>query len=162
MNSTGATRVMSDSFRTLDEIRCALDQAAIVAATDHRGLITYVNDKFCEISQYTRDELIGQDHRIVNCSYHAKEFMRNLWHTIVRGYVWRVRRGEIRNRARDGSSTGVDTNHRALPRRQSHPRPYLAIQYDITARKKAEAQLREQTALAQTRSARSDGRSRGA
>src|SRR5919106_577940 len=69
MNSTLTTRAISESLRSLDEIRYALDQAAIVAATDHRGLITYANDKFCEISQYSRDELIGHDHRIINSGY---------------------------------------------------------------------------------------------
>src|SRR4026209_1056673 len=83
-----ASHAMADTLKSLHEIRYALDQAAIVATTDQRGIITYVNDKFCEISKFSREELIGQDHRIINSSFHSKEFIRNLWTTIAKGKTW--------------------------------------------------------------------------
>lgn len=124
-------------------IESAFNAHSIVAITDQSGKIRYVNEKFCLVSQYSASELIGQDHRIVNSGYHSKEFMEDLWVTITQGQVWR---GEIKNRAKDGTYYWVDTTIVPFLDGDGLPYQYVGIRTEVTNYKHLEHKMEEQVA----------------
>ncbi|UVI33219.1 PAS domain-containing hybrid sensor histidine kinase/response regulator [Paenibacillus spongiae] len=130
------------SVENLRDIENALDESSIVAITDDKGVITYVNEKFCEISKYNRSELIGRTHRVINSGYHPKTFFRDMWATIKQGRVWK---GEVKNRAKDGSEYWMNTTIVPFLESSGKPRQFISIRSDITDRVKAEAALAERT-----------------
>ena len=133
-----ADAYLEKMMKELSDYKYALDESSIVAITDQKGIIKHANDNFCKISKYNREELIGQDHRIVNSGYHPKEFIRDLWVTIANGHIWR---GDIKNRAKDGSTYWVETTIVPFLNEKGKPYQYVAIRADITQRKKTEEEL---------------------
>lgn len=146
LNSDFGGNSSSDRMNVLKELgdqKFALDQAAIVAATDAAGVIIYVNEKFCEISGYQRDELLGQTHSLLNSGYHSKEFYKNMWQTISSGKTWK---GDLCNRRKDGRIYWVNTTIVPFLDGSGVPYQYLAIRQDITQLKEAQETILQQQA----------------
>lgn len=137
MNDVLERRVVERTAE-LSDYKFALDEAAVVSITDTKGNLKYVNDNFVKLTGYTRQEAIGASTRMLNSGYHRPEFFRSMWQTISAGSVWR---GEFCNKAKDGSLYWVDTTIVPFINENGKVYQYLAIRYNITARKQAEAEL---------------------
>ena len=129
---------LQKNLREIADYKYALDESSIVGITDQKGIIKFANDNFCKISKYSEDELLGQDHRLISSGYHSKEFIRDLWVTVGDGKIWR---GDIKNKAKDGTYYWVYTTIIPFLNEQGKPYQYVAIRSEITQRKKAEEQL---------------------
>lgn len=128
---------LNNSLRTTND---ALNVAAIVSVTDDKGVILEVNDKFCQVSEYTREELIGKNQNIVSSREHPKEFWEEMWKTIAEGEVWR---GEIKNKKKGGELYWVDTVIAPFFNEEGKPEKYIAIRFLITDKKKNERELQQ-------------------
>ncbi|MES1216991.1 MAG: PAS domain S-box protein [Bacteroidota bacterium] len=142
-----AQKDLNKIIKEISDYKYALDESCIVAITDQKGIIQYVNDNFCKISKYSSGELLGQDHRIINSGYHTKEYIRNLWVTIASGKIWK---GELKNKAKDGTYYWVDTTIVPFLNEQGKPYQYVAIRADITGRKLAEENITKLAAIVQS------------
>lgn len=140
-----AERKLHESIKEISDYKFALDESAIIAITDQRGLLTHVNENFCKITQYSKEEIIGKDYGIVNSHYHSPQFMRDLWFTIACGKIWR---GELKNRTKNGSTYWVDCTIVPFIDDYGEPYQYVSINTDITARKDTEDLLKETGSIA--------------
>jgi len=138
---------LADSKARVHDLEAALNEHSIVAITDPKGRIKYVNQKFCAISGYTESELIGKDHRIINSGYHDKSFIQDLWQTISAGNVWK---GELRNRAKDGSYYWVATTIVPFQNQRGEIVEFVSIRTDITQQKNTALSLKASEAKLQT------------
>ena len=133
-----AEQKIAEKAKEINDVRSALDESAIVTITDQKGVITFVNDKFCSVSKYSKEELIGQFHYVNNPEYQVNKFVKNIWKTIENGKVWK---GDIKNRAKDGSYYWVDSTIVPFLDNQGKPYQYIAISSDITEQKLAKHKL---------------------
>jgi diguanylate cyclase (GGDEF)-like protein/PAS domain S-box-containing protein len=131
---------LDKALRKLKDIELAMNESSIVAITDNRGIIQFANDKFCEMSKYNRNELIGSRQNIINSGYHNQDFFKEMWRTIGKGKVWK---GEIKNQAKDGTYYWVDTTIVPFLKENGRPYQYISIRHDITKRKEYEETIKQ-------------------
>ncbi len=131
---------LEKALRKLKDIELALNESSIVAITDNRGIIQFANDKFCNMSKYSRNELIGSRQNIVNSGHHSQDFFKEMWRTIGRGKVWK---GEIKNKAKDGTYYWVDTTIVSFLKENGRPYQYISIRHDITKRIEYEETIKQ-------------------
>ncbi|OZA56039.1 MAG: hypothetical protein B7X75_06800, partial [Sphingobacteriales bacterium 39-40-5] len=117
-----------------------IDLNAICSVTDPEGKIIYVNDKFCEISKYSREELLGQDHRIVNSNYHPSSMFKELWETIKSGKVWR---SDVKSKAKDGTFFWLDSTIVPIHDDNGVITEYFSLRTPIDDRKRIEEEQKE-------------------
>src|ERR1017187_4428358 len=137
---------LEKSLKEISDYKYALDESSIVAITDQKGIIKYVNDNFCKISKFSHKELIGKDHRIINSGFHPKEFIRDLWTTISNGKIWK---GELCNKAKDGTNYWMDSTIVPFLNEYGQPYQYIAVRTDITERKRIEKEVTEARVFAE-------------
>ena len=138
---TAAFNKLRETLSELEFQKYALDQHSIVSITDASGKITYANGKFSQISQYSLEELIGQDHRMLNSGYHPPGFFKEMWQQIAQGKIWHA---EVKNKRKDGTFYWVDSTIVPFMTNQGRALRYISIRTDITARKEIEARIEEQ------------------
>jgi len=131
-------QIVQEQTTSNRELLDALENHVLVSIADVQGRIVYANDMFCEVSGYTRNELTGQDHRVVNSGHHDQDYIRNMWNTIAGGQVWR---GEFCNRRKDGELYWVDSTIAPLLDKTGKPKQYISIRRDTTKRKANELKL---------------------
>lgn len=135
---------LSDTNRFLEVLNSAIDTSSLVSETDLNGTITYVNEKFCALSKYSQEELIGQSHSLINSGFHTNEFWVDFWRTIKANKTWS---GEICNKAKDGSLYWVKTLIYPVLNENNAVSSYLSVRQDITKEKLSEEKLKNTVAF---------------
>ncbi|GGA71296.1 EAL domain-containing protein [Ornithinibacillus halotolerans] len=138
VNKTNELQMIQNN-KELEQLKFAINESAIVAITEKSGMITYVNDMFCEVSKYSKEELIGKTHRVINSGFHPKTFFRDMWKTIQSGQVWR---GNIKNKTKDGKYYWVSSTIVPFLDDNGEPYQYISIRHDITEQKRIEEKIR--------------------
>jgi len=131
---------LTTSLKEVSSYKFALDQAALVSMTDVKGKIIFANERFCSLVGYTQEELIGNNHRIIQSGYHSSEFYKELWVTVLQGNVWM---GHVKNQTKNGDFWWADTTIIPFKKDNGKVHQLMAIRFDITKQKENELELFE-------------------